>query len=421
MIGNMKQRREALTSSSPVVCTTYDTLHLHSRLAPYGNIAYKRCPDCLRPQDMVPVEPVPEHRCEAHEKELNEIEWLAVAADEAHKIKDPKSKRSRALKAVAWPAPFRWLATGTPMANHEADFWSLLNAVDRAEWPSRTEFIDRYCLQGWSPWGGMKIIGLKSDTAAEFHELVNSRMIRRPREVLMPWLPKALPAQVRYVELPSKLRKTYDVMKAELIAEIEGGLVLAPNPLTNAIRLRQLSCAMLELVGDDAHGKPVYKMTEPSPKLDDLEDIIDEVGPLEPLVVFSASKQLVLLAEERLTKAGVLWSSFHGNKTDHENNGDMARWQAGETQVLLITLAKGAESLTLVRSHIAVYIMESYSSLEMTQSGDRIDRGGQTKEPLRIYIRSNNTIESKVADSIADKGVRFESLVRDAERLKELL
>ncbi len=424
-LGDINQRRKAIASDSPVVCISYDNLKTHTRLTPFGNHRYKRCPDCLRSTDPVPPEEVPSARCEAHPKELNAIDWLVVAADEAHKIKDPGVIRSRALKALTWRAPFAWLATGTPMANHETDFWSLLNAVARNEWPSQTEFVDRYCETGFS-WGGLNITGLNAEYAAEFHELVAARMIRRPRAVLAPWLPEALPDQVREVTLPAKLRKAYNAMRKDLLAQIEGGMLMAANPLTTTTRLRQLACAMLEEVTpayDNDAGERVpatYAMVEPSPKLDELEDVLAETDP-EPVVVFSDSKQLILLAEQRLTKAGVSWSSFHGGKTDTENDSDMRRWQEGRTRVLLITLAKGAESLTLTRARIITYIMESYSALQMDQSRDRVDRIGQTLPPLRIIIRSKDTIEERVADALADKGVRFEALVRDTQRLKELI
>ncbi len=420
-IGNIRQRRDAIWSDSPVVLTTYDTLHTHTKLTPFGNQAYKRCPVCLRADDPVPIVPVKPQLCEAHAKELNEVDWLVVAADEAHKIKDPKSKRSRALKALTWKADWRWLATGTPTANHEGDFWSLLHAVQPHEFPSRSQYIDRYVAQGWSPWGGLTLYGLKADTRDEFNFLTDAIMIRRPRKILMPWLPDALPPEIRYVELPRKLRDTYDEVREDLIAQIDGGLLLAPNPLTNATRLRQLACAQLEQVGEDKDGHAVYRMVEPSPKLDELEAIIDEVGPDEPLVVFSESRQLIQLAEERLTKKGTPWSSFHGGQLDIENESHMRKWQDGLTQVLLMTLAKGAESFTLVRAHIIVYVMESFSFLQMQQSRDRIDRDGQVKAPLHIHIRARDTIEQRVAESQSDKGDRFESLVRDRDRLKELL
>ncbi len=417
-LGDVKRRRAAFESDSPVVLTSYDTIHQHSRLSPFGNLSYRRCPDCLRPNDPVPTEPVKPAQCEAHDKELNQIDWVVVAADEAHKIKDPTSKRTRALKALMWRAPWRWLATGTPQANHEVDFWSLLHAVQPDEWPSKTAFIERYLTTGWDGWGNLTLLGLNPRAADEFHALTDAIMIRRPRSVLMPWLPKALPPEVRVVELPRGLRTTYNGVRDDLIAQIDGGLVLAPNPLTNATRLRQLACAALEQVDETT-----YRMVEPSPKLDELEDILDELGPDEPLVVFAAYRGLIELAEERLAKRKppTAFSSFHGGQLDVENESAMRRWQAGETQVLLMTLAKGAESFTLTRSHIIVYIQESFSYLQMQQSRDRIDRDGQTLPPLHIYIRSAGTIETRVAAAQADKGERFEELVMDRARFKELL
>ena len=417
MLGDVKQRRAVLDSEARVMLTTYGLLSTHTKLARYGSLAYKRCADCLGPTDAPTQQPVKPTRCEAHPKELNAAPLLAVVVDEAHLIKDPTTAQTRACKAVLWPARYRWVATGTPTANHEADFWSLLNAVAPNDWPSRSQFIDRYCSTFYTPeFGNLTITGLKPETRAEFHALTASVMLRRPRAVLAPWLPKALPPVVREVELGVKVRKHYDELRKELITELDSGVLVAANAAVRFGRLHQLASADLEQVGEDD-----YRMVEPSCKLDELEAILAELPAGEPVVVFARNRQLIELAEVRLAKSRYTSSSYHGGQLDIENANAMAHWQAGHTQVLLATLAKGSESLTLTRSHIIVYLQESTSFLEMQQSRDRIDRIGQTLPPLHIYIRAARTIDTRVVAMLTDKGDRFEELVQDVERLKAML
>jgi hypothetical protein len=78
----------------------YEALKSHTRLAPYGSIRLKKCDAC----GGLPGE-VTETRCETHLKEANEIPWVAVVLDEAHRTKDPKALQTRAV----W-----WVATSRP-------------------------------------------------------------------------------------------------------------------------------------------------------------------------------------------------------------------------------------------------------------------------------------------------------------------
>jgi len=92
-----------------VAIINWEALRLHSRMEGYGNMRLKRCPEHGGADPK--VKPT---ACEAHPKELNEIEWGAVIADEAHKAKNPKAKQTRSLWAIAKNAPYRYAATGTP-------------------------------------------------------------------------------------------------------------------------------------------------------------------------------------------------------------------------------------------------------------------------------------------------------------------
>ena len=107
--GTAAQRRKQLETKAHVYVMNYEALRSHSRIAGYGSIALRRCIDCGGEDARVTVT-----RCQAHNRELNAIKFRTVIADEAHRIKDPTSQQTRALKAAADDAPFRFPMTGTP-------------------------------------------------------------------------------------------------------------------------------------------------------------------------------------------------------------------------------------------------------------------------------------------------------------------
>jgi SNF2 family DNA or RNA helicase len=59
------------------------------------------------------------------QKKLEDREWDVAVLDEAHLIKNPDAKRSKALKSVT--ASRRLALSGTPVENHLGEFWSIFD------------------------------------------------------------------------------------------------------------------------------------------------------------------------------------------------------------------------------------------------------------------------------------------------------
>lgn len=78
-----------------------------------------------------------------HLRDLNALKFDVIIYDEAHYIKNPKSKRTRASQALK--AKRHFLLTGSPMLNHVNDLWSLLHRIAPDEFPNYWRFVNRYC------------------------------------------------------------------------------------------------------------------------------------------------------------------------------------------------------------------------------------------------------------------------------------
>lgn len=75
--GSAGQRRKQFEEPADVYVINWEGLRTHSRLAGYGSIALARCQSCGGHD-----EKVSENRCEVHARELNNIDFKAVIADE---------------------------------------------------------------------------------------------------------------------------------------------------------------------------------------------------------------------------------------------------------------------------------------------------------------------------------------------------
>jgi len=189
--GTASQRKKqfdiAVESNLDVMVINWESLRSHSRLAPYGSVALTRCAPCGGHD-----ESVSETRCEVHLRELNNIKFKSVVADEIHRSKDPKSKQTRALWSATGDAEIRFAMTGTPIAKDVVDLWPILHWLSPKDWPSKTKWIERMIDTMLNAFGGMLVIGVKPHMQEEFYKTINPHMRRMLKAKVLPWLPEIM-------------------------------------------------------------------------------------------------------------------------------------------------------------------------------------------------------------------------------------
>lgn len=388
--GTAAQKKKALAGSADVYVVNWESLRTLSRLAPFGSTT-------LTAKQKAPGP-------------LNRA-WAAVVADEAHRAKDPKSQQTRALWAVGQTAERRIALTGTPVANSPEDLWSIMHFVSPAEWPSKTKYIDRYCLTNFNFWGGMDVKALRPDTKDELLAILDARFLRRTKAEVLKFLPP-ITRQTRYVPMEPKQAKAYDSMLKEMITELDSGLLVTTNPMTKMLRLLQLASAT-PILDEDGN---VVALDKPSCKVDAVKEIIEESGG-EPLVVFTVSRKLADLVHAEC--GGEL---ITGEVSPDDRAEAVRRFQAGETRLITLTTGAGAEGLTLTAASRAVFLQRPWSLVQSLQAEARIHRIGQDANHVEILdVVTEGTVESAVAMTLGDKEALLQEVVRDAERFARLL
>src|SRR5690606_16174693 len=154
-----------------------------------------------------------------HRKELNDFPFKTCVLDEAHRVKDPKAKQTRAIWYVFHQPTVerRWALTGTPIANHPGELWSTMHAVCPEEFPAEAQCLDRCALMCWRPCGGMGLVGLRPDTRDDLFLLFDPRLRRMTRA---PVLGRSPPKSriVYHVEVTPKERRACEEMSHGLVA-----------------------------------------------------------------------------------------------------------------------------------------------------------------------------------------------------------
>jgi SNF2 family DNA or RNA helicase len=388
-------------------------------LAPYGSIALARCKECGGHDERVSL-----NRCEVHKRELNEIDFKVVIADEIHRSKDAKSKQTRALWSATGNAEFRFALTGTPVANNVVDMWSILHWLSPEDWPSKTKWIDRMVDTMMNAFGGMMVLGIKPHMEDEFQRTISHHMRRMLKARVLPWLPPVINER-RDLEMSTKQKKAYDQMRDLMIADLESGEALsAPSVLTQTLRLLQFASSYANIVVDEKTGEPRAVLSEPSCKVDSLMDDIKngDFGD-DSVAVCAVSRQLIELLSAAMTKANIPHGLITGAQNEDERQQSIDDFQSGAKKWILFTAQAGGVGVTLTAARRLIMLQRPWSLVDHKQALDRVHRiGSEIHDSIMItdYV-TEGTIEERVIEVLETKADNFEQIVHDREKLLDLL
>ena len=423
--GSSAQRKKQLSEKADVFIINWEALRFHSRLKHYGTEKLKRCIACkgLDPK-------VTATTCEVHVKELNEIDFQFVIADEVHRVKEPSSKVARALKAATGNADIRIALSGTPIASTPADLFSTLNWMNPEGYPSKIKFLDRFCDLTYNAHGASVVLGIKEHMKAEFFAGIDPFLRRMPKEVILPFLPPIVNVR-KNVEMNAKQKKAYEQMKKHMIAELDNDTAIATSSaLTKMSRLLQFSSAYGEIVVRNEYN-PISEMvedreylvlTDPSCKVDAfMSDLEDYDG--QSVVVFAQSKQLVMLLSNKLEKAHIQHGLITGDQDTYERQMHMDNFQKGKTRFILCTIQAGGTGITLTKGSVAVFLQRSWSMIDNLQAEARVHRiGSEVYDFITIvdYVTAG-TVEETVFKAIETKTDNLEVILRDKDLIMQTL
>jgi len=351
---------------------------------------------------------------------LKDIEWLHFIFDEVHHIKNRKAQTSKAAVEVGKSALYRTGATGTPMENYPYDLWHILKwlypdkasreAAGISHWTKKLlnsywRFYERFVDFWEDPETGYhEVKGTRNQQ--ELRDLFGPLYIRRLKSEVMSDLPPKIYQEYK-VDLLPKQRKAYDDMKDQLLSwvgENEDQPLMAPVVIAQLIRLQQFALGYGEIqsvtkvnVDGGVRKERVetsFKLHEPSVKLDALMDILEDLGDSQ-CVVYTTSKQAVMLAGKRLEKASIPFGMITGDISQTVRAEALKKFKAGDTQVILATIRSGGVGLNLQHCSTMIFLDRDWSPSKNQQAEDRLHRSGQQNNVHIIDIIARKTIDQK--------------------------
>lgn len=377
--GTAAQRRKSIfkfqaEDGPKVAVCSYGILAKHSHVLGYGNIKLSD-----------------DHRTP---KELNEVSWQTVVADEVHRAKSPKAVQTRALWAVSSRAEYRWGTTGTPVEQSPLDFWALLHFVDPESFSSKVKFQDRWVDYRENWFGGIDVLGIKAERLEEWRQISELYWRRKMSTGLPPVEP-----ETRYCVLKGKHLTAYNAMAKQLMAEVgeDDAVLFAENHMVKAGRLVQLANSYVDVeeVFNEETGETDVIVTpiEPSPKLDLLMDTLEDIS--DPCILWFSHVKFMRLAQERLSKAGIDHVVIDGSMSSKARDNSVVAFQEGKVDLILISIAAGSEGITLTRAPISINVQRPDSLIMDRQKSFRNRRiGSEIHDVIKeIDLVTMGTIE----------------------------
>ena len=137
-----------------------------------------------------------------------------------------------------------------------------------------------------------------------------------------------------------------------------------------------------------------------NPKLDMLEEIIDDIGDKQ-VVIWCSRTKLLYDAEKRMKELGYTTAIYDGKINKEEREKGYKAFSEGKIQLIFLNQASGSYGLDgLKEADYAIYLCNSYSVEQRAQSEDRIHRGNITRAKYIIDISCEGTCEQRVTDAL---------------------
>ena len=318
------------------------------------------------------------------------IGWDRLLLDEAQDIKNPNTKRARALRRL--PARRRLAMTGTPIENRLSELWALMDIVNPGLLGSR-EWFERSFAR--------PIETHSHDGALErLRSIVQPFILRRAKdapevELELPPITVAKDYCRLTVEQASLYRATVDhwLPRIEAHGDRFGrrGAVLA---MLSHLKQVCNHPEMLVATGQPLDGR--------SGKLERLLELLEQVPEGDKALVFTqypGFDRLVPHLEERLGRSV---GFFHGrlNAKQREHLLEEFATEEGPT-LLVISIRAGGRGLNLPAANHVFHFDRWWNPAVEQQATDRVHRFGQRKPVFVHSLICTGTLEERI-DTLLD-------------------
>jgi SNF2 family DNA or RNA helicase len=362
------------------------------------------------------------------------VEWQpeVVIFDESHRLKDPKSKRSKLAEQLVngrmklvdnklvGPRPLVYLLSGSPILNSMLDIFHPYKILDAGATfgTNYFGFRGRYFrdknagmnrnnyFPDWVPLAGA------GDELSRLMAPSSMRVLKKDCLDLPPLVKKVIA-----VPMAPEQKRAYDQMLQDFVAFFESNgqahTASATLAITKGLRLMQLASGYVKTVQEEE----VNVCAGWNPKQDALRDLLEEivVEGKNKVIIWAVWKQNYEQIRAVLNTLGIKWVEVHGDVSAAEKDRAVDEFNRGSASVLLGHPGSGGIGINLVSASYAIFYSRNFSLEQDIQAEARNYRGGSHihDKVTRIDLVSAGSIEEKILERLACKQNIGENVLRE--------
>tara|TARA_Y100001951_G_scaffold29720_1_gene23266 strand:- start:31789 stop:33735 length:1947 start_codon:yes stop_codon:yes gene_type:complete len=301
--------------------------------------------------------------------------FSVMVIDEAHRLKEPTAECTKHAFDIAAQIPNRYLLTGTPVLNREAELHTLLRLSGH---PIGQMQLREFCEQ----FAGSK----------EFRNALRERladwMLRRRKDVL-PQL-KGKHRQPFSIEMNDAERNEYQ--------SILGG---ADTPLVRIGQLRRL----LERA-----------------KVASIVDRLCQMGPDDKAIVFCEFKETVAVIEECCANAGIVTASLMGHHNGKRRQAAVDRFQEDpDCRVFVGTTKAAGTGINLTAANYVLFCSLPWTPALQAQAEDRAYRNGQLRPVMVLLPLVESSIDQQLWQMLLSKQALASDLLEPEQAAEDAM
>lgn len=338
----------------------------------------------------------------------------AIIVDEAHRIKNYKSKRAKQIKALAvnTDAPCYCL-TGTPMLATPNELIPILEATKTIKWfKNPGAFLRTYT---WKTNWGARLP--RKQQLPKLRKILDEHVwVRHPQSVVADIPEMVNQSKIVDVDLKEYRQAHHEVVEAiqawaddlgtEPTPELVEAYCSEALPHISRLRVAAGRCKIVaakELVED-------WIETHPADA--------DGTFP-EPLIVWAHHREVMDALIDTVTSMGVdSFGVIRGGMSAEDTARVVEEFQAGKIPVLLASIHAAGVGVTLTRATVALFVETDWTPAIVAQAQARIHRIGQTKDTVSITLVAPGTLDQTIMRILGQKSAVLTPVLGEGQDMR---
>lgn len=346
---------------------------------------------------------------EPHKAAVLGIQWDMVVVDEAHKLKNNRTKNWQMVNQI--PNKFMLLLTATPVQNDLRELHTLITLLKPGQLGNSHEFATQF----------MESTRVARDPSALRNQLTDVMIRNRRREGGV-----SLPERHVHVvplELSDKERQLYDSVQVFLRSEYQQRKQERSSMLP-LITLQREICsspyaAMITLERMQKRTKDVQRkesiaqlmhMAEQIETYTKVEAVLEMLNKIDDkCVIFTEYRATQDFLMYMLKRRGMIAVPFRGGFG--RGKKDWMKDLFSKRAQVLVATESGGEGINLQFCHYMINFDLPWNPMRLEQRIGRIHRLGQQDKVQVFNLSTNNTIEEHIVELLQEKIRMFESVI----------